>query len=546
MSVTFLTSEDRYEIDKQLDSLDSELHADDVVKYPILGDATTKTMVLVSNGAAKMQTYTWGASCKYTDVSMYDTVTFTTYGSTQYAVLPAAVFFDSNNNYISIVPFTNTKNGTVTFANVEIPDNADYMIVNNYSSANFSAYFTQRVVNTLYATNSEMNKKVTRLPQFMNWPYPGVVGYAGYLNQMAVEGRYLYMTRGSHIYKIDVGCEVAPEVVLDVEYAHNITPTTTTGLIINGDYIYVGNRLNTASYPTATEISNKTAGAFVVLNKNDLSTVSCTKLGKKVSRLIKHGNLLIVNLQMLGWAIYDISEPSTPVLLSEVDFTTSVTNETQGGEVFEVGNRTYYAAAGFGDGIRMYDITDFVSYVDDPGSFGSVPQISSVAGEGNFLWYFIFSSFSALKGLHTYDLTVNYPYVYATIAESKSDTINADRVQGIVTLDVTNITTCPFTYNLSMIATEDKNDITTGSDSEPSIICRMGNTIIVNNDNKGIAIFDATHRPDKPEYEGVYLPHDGCCIYRMVATEDGRLFLADGSAGSNRLYLVRGLSNENI
>ena len=231
---------------------------------------------------------------------------------------------------------------------------------------------------------------------------------------------------------------------------------------------------------------------------------------------------------MRRWDIYDISTPTIPVILTEdviEDFTTEESIEVQKGEVFELDDKVYYAVAGFADGIWLFDTTDPTAPTQ--------------------VWKYEFKNETWRSRCHTYALTVKYPYVYATIACSKSY-LTTYPIQGILTLKINedDITVAPTESNLSLIPTTDMNSITTSSDSMPTQIVRVGNTIIVNNDTRGIALFDTTYHPEQPEYEGLYTPSNNCLVYRMKKTADGRLFLCD-KGGGHRLYLVRGVSNIN-
>lgn len=471
---------------------------------------------------------TWGNSYKSEDISDYNSVSIKVYTKSTY---PPIVFFDSDNNFISSeLGECTTIDKYVTLSDINIPNNASYFMTTSTSTSAtvVATLFKKKIEEKLVISKDSIstdfiknlkqyiNKKSLRLPQFMNWKLPTTDSST--IGQFAVEGKYMYLARHANIYKIDVSCEVEPTVELKVAFAPDIWARTCTGMVINGDYIYLGTRRATAGYPT-----EDIEGALFVINKSDLSTVKYITFDKKVSRLIMHNNLLIANQQMRGWKIFDITTPEEPTLIYEEDFPEDSSNieEMQGGQVFELNDKVYYAAAGFGDGIYMYDITD--------------PTVPTR------LWKFKFSNHVDLKSqVHTYDLTVDYPYIYATIAPTSAYYTAEDRKQGIIVLDISDIKTMPNAYNLGLIADEDRNTKTTNADSEPTIICKVGDRIIVNNDSRGIAFFDAKDKKQL-EYEGVYQPHTGCCIYRMTTANDGRLFLADGSGGDGRIYLLRGI-----
>lgn len=512
------------------------------IENVITAKAETKDCELTKNGTnilvdvnGNQLQKTWGNSYKSEDISGYDKVNIKVYTKSTY---PPIVFFDSDNNFISYeIGTTTATDAYVTLTDVDIPDNASYFMTTSTSAsaAVTATLFKKEAVEEkmvipgnnissefIKSLKRYINKKSLRLPQFMNWQLPATDSST--IGQFVVEGKYMYLARHANIYKIDVSCEVEPAVALKAAFAPDIWARTCTGMIINGDYIYLGTRRATAGYPT-----EQIEGALFVINKTDLSTVKYITFDKKVSRLIMYDSLLIANCQMRGWKIFDITQAAEPNLIYEEDFPADSSNieEMQGGQVFKLNDKVYYAAAGFGDGIYMYDITEPTAPIR--------------------LWKFKFSNHSELKSqVHTYDLIVDYPYIYATIAPVSGYYTSDDRKQGMIILDITDIETLPTAYNLALISDEDRNSKNTNSDSEPSIICKVGNRIIVNNDSKGIACFDSNDNPELPEYEGLYLPHNGSCIYRMQSTNDGRLFLTDGSAGADRIYLLRGIDNVNI
>lgn len=511
------------------------------IENVVTAETETKDCELIQNGTnilidvnGNQLQKTWGNSYKSEDISSYDKLNIKVYTKSTY---PPIVFFDSDNNFISYEMGTaTTKDAYVSLTDVDIPDNASYFMTTSTSAsaAVTATLFKKEVVEEkmvipesniasgfIKNLKQYINRKSLRLSQFMNWKF--LATDSSTIGQFAVEGKYMYLARHANIYKIDVSCEVEPTVELKVAFAPDIWARTCTGMVINGDYIYLGTRRATAGYPT-----EEIEGALFVINKSDLSTVKYITFDKKVSRLIMHDNLLIANQQMRGWKIFDITTPEEPTLIYEEDFPEDSSNieEMQGGQVFELNDKVYYAVAGFGDGIYMYDITE--------------PTVPTR------LWKFKFSNHADLKSqVHTYDLTVDYPYIYATIAPTSAYYTAEDRKQGIIVLDISDIKIMPNTYNLGLIADEDRNTKITNSDSEPTIICKVGNRIIVNNDAEGVAFFDIKDSLNQPEYEGTYLPHDGCCIYRMQSTNDGRLFLADGSGGDGRVYLLRGINNLN-
>ncbi len=223
------------------------------------------------------------------------------------------------------------------------------------------------------------------------------------------EGNYLYTCTNyggeARIVRYDVTGATQPKESLIFKRASSDVPNFNFGwLAIKGDYIYCGARVYLADVPDPDIVNGK----LVIVNKSDLSIATDAKItfpngsnssyqaeagieyvwedGKedttqteqgygtlsyskgvcdfnfKVSRVIVHNNILIINLQMRGWCAFviDPNDPSKLTLASTTFWSKYECGayEHQGGQVFEAGGKTYYFGVGFAAGNVCYDITD--------------------------------------------------------------------------------------------------------------------------------------------------------------------------------------------
>lgn len=167
-----------------------------------------------------------------------------------------------------------------------------------------------------------------------------------------------------------------------------------------------------------------------------------------------------------------------------------------------------FISAGFGDGVHVFDLTNMskTAYADE---YGHKTRIYNWYGRDHHDQWFPFiyhnpnTGQDEEKGFHSFDAIVNYPYVYATLA-SDSNIVEQDkelhtnqRKMGILTLNISDLTN--ITATMQYIPS-DKMGFYGGTDTPPNIIRRVGDYVLVNNGELGIAIFDISNDITTPQF----------------------------------------------
>ena len=303
-------------------------------------------------------------------------------------------------------------------------------------------------------------------------------------NYVFYDSGNIYSGSRNAIYCID---EVSGKVTHEYIIEQNTGESTYifTGIEAVGDYIYACTRQEVSG--TSYDEDNPTIGDFFIFDK-ELNLISKTDLGWKASRIIIRDNVMIINLQMKGYNIYDISDPANPTLLCTYENARGFgAEEYQGGEIVEHDGMLYYVAAGFGFGLYVDDITETVS------SGGTVAPTR--------VGYFPLSyqGASGLKGnVHFYDVIVDYPYIYTTVASGASYLGTANDIRGILKCDITDIIDCTATGKYGQIwweiteITDFLNPPSTNisADIKPTRMVRYGDYLITNTGTDGLAVFD--------------------------------------------------------
>lgn len=309
---------------------------------------------------------------------------------------------------------------------------------------------------------------------------------------------YLYVGSRNRVNKIDLE---SGNIVNEYFFERPDTSTSTylfTGLGEKEDYLYACSRVELAG--TNENENDTTLGDLYVFNKNDLSLVSKTSLEAKGSRILIDGDTMIVACQMYGYNIYDISNPSSPRLLYSYRMTKG-TEEYQGGDIYDYNGHKYYVSAAFGFGLYIDDITETVS------SNGTIAPTR--VGNFKFAWY------PELKNnVHTYDVIVEYPNIYTTVASSKVSDFGTEKdIRGLLKVNIEDIIRCTtneewghISYNITQVPDEYKAISNIGGDTKPSRMIRLGNYVITNGGNNGAIIFDISK--NTPEF------------YKFIPTND--------------------------
>lgn len=230
-------------------------------------------------------------------------------------------------------------------------------------------------------------------------------------------------------------------------------------------------------------------GALAVFDKNTLEhKLTITSTGK-VSSVSAYGDYIITGNQRGGWALYFIkqnfsSEIELVKLYEEQILSVDIGGEWQGGEIFVHNNTLYVAFANYTRGVKIYKIT-----TNNTASGTSVETVVEYSYPGN---------------THCFDVTVDSPYVYATIAPIPGNATKPEnpeddtRLMGIVVLNIDNDTLNGEPQTV-LIPAEYRGDYrdTPSADSMPNIIKRRGNDLYINN-YTSVAKFhiDENHIPE--------------------------------------------------
>lgn len=421
----------------------------------------------------------------------------------------------------------------------------------------------EKARNRMYVKNVPL---FTRCSNGLDNEHPSWVSRQYDISALCVHGRHLYT--GSHLgfKKWDIGIESDPiDVTKNLESNEylqknayidqwSINPWGTEGgeripykmeyyngriyAIARGGSGFVADdaaeRNPNTNVKGETEIDG-TVGYFMVLD-DELNVLfrqayygkNKTEVGyRKPSgfAIDKGSNRIYISCQLYGWMCYDISSPSAPVLLKsyspldEPDVS-SINGadlsskcgpiEYQNGCVFEHAGSTYYAVAGYVDGIHVWDVTDI--------SAPTEIRNDMITDTYGLFWAFRMHESAWNTTAHVFDVEVEYPYMYATIAPTATHGNDGNRISGLIVLNLSNMDSPTYVYY--PIASEDWNTYQNIGDAKPSHLLLTNDKVLLNNGNMGIAVYDnsGTH----PVYMGC-IPSDGDEIYQMAHTDDGRL-----------------------
>lgn len=320
--------------------------------------------------------------------------------------------------------------------------------------------------------------------------------------------KYIYAVGdGGNIYKYNAECEF--DVTTDKKISVDAT-VGLTGIDTDGTYLYVVGRDNTAGLNTTQGI---TVGLLVVLDKN-LNVISKTVLDWKATRCKIHKDKIIIAMQMKGFSIYDVSNKSNPEEI--YSYKVEGTEEYHGLDIYENNDSTYLIVGAFGFGLYIYDITN----MSNPTKVGSML----------FGWYDNF------RGIcHVYDVYVEYPYAYFTIASNKKNQESGIDYRGVMVVDLSDISLFKYSqkdnipYVVVNISNEDKWLTTTSGDEKPTKLCNCGN-VIVTNGNNCICYFE------KNGLNTRYLnKNDTTPNYLVKSAPDGRIVFAERQFNIARL-----------
>lgn len=281
-----------------------------------------------------------------------------------------------------------------------------------------------------------------------------------------------------------------------------------------------------------TEIDG-TVGYFIIMD-TDLNVIykegyygsKKTEVGyRKPAGFVICDEKIYISCQLYGWMCYNIKDPVAPTLLyaySPLDESVVVSIngadlsskcgpiEYQNGCIFMKNENTYYTCAGYVDGIHVWDVTDISAPTEIKNDI--------VTGDYGLFWQFRIKENKWNTFAHLFDVEVIGNKMYATVAPTTTHGNDEERIAGLIVLDIEDLS-AP-TYKYYPISKKDWNYYRKIGDVKPSHLLVTADKILLNNGNKGIAVYD--NSGDEPVYRGC-ITSDGDEIYQMVKTDDGRL-----------------------
>ena len=260
-------------------------------------------------------------------------------------------------------------------------------------------------------------------------------------------------------------------------------------------------------------------GALVVINKTNLSVINRYCLDFKVCGVAKCRNKLVVNF-LNGFNIYNINNPITPKLI--YTHRPDKFTEYQGVGTFEVNGHLYALSCTYQKGFAIVDLTD-----DNDIRIVKTFDFSSILVDGE-----------SIQGhCYSFDVVVDYPYAYATIASTNEYCNTNKDHRGCVTIDLHDINNPQLSF---AEIPQHRLSRFINCDQSPNRITKSGDCVFVNNREYGVEVF-YVGADGKLSYGSYITMPDASSSNAICATSDGRLFVGDDELnGSPRnIYFYR-------
>ena len=292
--------------------------------------------------------------------------------------------------------------------------------------------------------------------------------------------------------------------------ALGITTSASNSCVYIDDYYYNPTELDDVEYINGTLVLSD------VNNNAELLMKKAYGVDLKCSEIAIHEDLLILSC-LRGINFYDISTPDAPKLVYVHRYDANYFNgydvpawsEYQGGTVWSAPDgKKYYAAAMYHSSFIVFEITDKSDI-----KFIKQVELDSVGTQ------------------FTFDLVAIYPYLYVTLSVHSTDFGGDNDNRGILRYDISNL------EDITNITTLiDKADYAEEyiADPAPTRIAKYNGLIIVNNGDKGYAVFDVSG--NIPVYKGLLIYDNGGVSYPIEETKDGRLLLGYGGKNNDNYY----------
>lgn len=255
-------------------------------------------------------------------------------------------------------------------------------------------------------------------------------------------------------------------------------------------------------------------GKLVVLNKSDLSVVNTYHLDLKGTELHVRDNKLVMSL-LRGFNVYDISDPKSPKLTFAHRYPGY--KECQGIDTYEANGHIYAFICNYSLGFTVVDITD----VENP--------VIKTINEDDV----IYNGVSQKGKAYNFDVVVDYPYAYLTHCTTKNYIGSDEDWRGVLTIDLSSLDNIK-----SSLTAVPKNLLYNkmSGDHCPISIAKYGNTLFIDNGEKGILSFDISNK-EKPSFQEIVSTGENSQIGAIRTTQDGRIFISEnGSSCCLKLY----------
>lgn len=313
----------------------------------------------------------------------------------------------------------------------------------------------------------------------------------------------------------------ATDLPQDMSEFHNSgTGFSCRSITATEDYYIIGIRYSSGVQADGTHLY----GGVVFVSKSTKTVVKSYWLPCIISRVVydEISGVLAVGLQMGGLRFYSINGSTLTeletFLYDQSNGSPTKGRESQCGCFYSASNgHRFYANAGFGAGVRFYDVTN-------PSAITYVAEFKQNA-EAEFS-----------DTTHTYSAVVDFPYLYMTIAPSDKVEIHTDLV-GVLTINVSD---------LNHISVEDFEHISSNDgvvwnefgDTKPTEMKRSKGTLYLNYE-KGYLAFEIDSSGKKTHYCGRYNTTE--TIYGIGTEPNGDFYVG---TQENSMGVVRKLSSD--
>lgn len=276
---------------------------------------------------------------------------------------------------------------------------------------------------------------------------------------------------------------------------------------------------------STTDIDNEAfvCGKLVVLNKKTLNIENTYNLDMKGTGICIDGNILVLDM-LKGCNIYDITQANAPMLKYWHRGDVEKYKEYQECCIFMDNNeRKYSLSCNYTYGITILDITDIDGIKDVV-----VDEFSDLSYNGN-----VFSRRS-----YNFDAVVNYPYIYLTHTTGKNYVGTEIDYRGLTVVDISD-----FNNIRKKVVPAPLEEWTTiyNGDPKPNRIERVGDKLILNNNDKGVIVYSIAD-PARPVFlENVSFPVSSSVNTICPIGNGSVIFGDDGTSNkSYNLYLYKG------